>query len=423
MLQSRPITTTRTENPEDLRPWYMTLRRSFENLKVLRAKIEQKILPEMEQDAARMADMDLAFLSDRELAQEILERSRTLGKWNEIYRRDCIPFAHGMRLFGQAYNDVMQPQDPFEFMELLGSSSMESLERNRMLETMAIMLRETPDLAHRVKNRSSLEPYPEFVQVLDAFQDRLGVVQTLPQGTAKTRPVPEGLRDLLLEMAYRPLAERVRRHLDIEAMRDRFLSKFPAEKRHYAEELMDLGRASYRLRDDDNLYLGKVEAQMARALEEGKRRLKARGIDSEYLGASQIAEFLMNGRSFPEKRPTRGENDMQSHSSVKARQIVGQPTSQGIAMGEARVIRRSSNLFEFKAGEVLVCDAVDPNMTFVVPLASAIVERRGGMLIHGAIIAREYGIPCVTGVPNAVSLIKTGDRLTVDGYLGIVIIG
>ena len=62
-------------------------------------------------------------------------------------------------------------------------------------------------------------------------------------------------------------------------------------------------------------------------------------------------------------------------------------------------------------------------MTFVVPLASAIVERRGGMLIHGAIIAREYGIPCVTGVPNAVSLIKTGDRLTVDGYLGLVIIG
>jgi pyruvate,water dikinase len=44
------------------------------------------------------------------------------------------------------------------------------------------------------------------------------------------------------------------------------------------------------------------------------------------------------------------------------------------------------------------------------------------MLIHGAIIAREYGIPCVTGVPDAISLIKTGDHVTVDGYLGIVII-
>ena len=61
-------------------------------------------------------------------------------------------------------------------------------------------------------------------------------------------------------------------------------------------------------------------------------------------------------------------------------------------------------------------------MTFVVPLAAGIVERRGGMLIHGAIIAREYGIPCVTGVPDATNLLGTGDTVTVDGYLGIVIL-
>lgn len=42
------------------------------------------------------------------------------------------------------------------------------------------------------------------------------------------------------------------------------------------------------------------------------------------------------------------------------------------------------------------------------------------MLIHGAIIAREYGLPCVTGVPGATELIDTGDLLTVDGHLGIV---
>ena len=59
-------------------------------------------------------------------------------------------------------------------------------------------------------------------------------------------------------------------------------------------------------------------------------------------------------------------------------------------------------------------------MTFVVPLCEGIVERRGGMLIHGAIIAREYGLPCVTGVPEATAAIGTGDRLTVDGFLGIV---
>jgi len=61
-------------------------------------------------------------------------------------------------------------------------------------------------------------------------------------------------------------------------------------------------------------------------------------------------------------------------------------------------------------------------MTFVVPVCSAVVERRGGMLIHGAIIAREYGLPCVTGVPDATELIQTGDALTVDGFLGIVVV-
>jgi phosphohistidine swiveling domain-containing protein len=42
------------------------------------------------------------------------------------------------------------------------------------------------------------------------------------------------------------------------------------------------------------------------------------------------------------------------------------------------------------------------------------------MLIHGAIIAREYGIPCITGVVDATSSISTGDLVTVDGYLGII---
>jgi pyruvate,water dikinase len=60
-------------------------------------------------------------------------------------------------------------------------------------------------------------------------------------------------------------------------------------------------------------------------------------------------------------------------------------------------------------------------MTFAVPLAAGIVERRGGMLIHGAIIAREYGIPCVTASQGARELIRraTGQR---RGWLGFVTI-
>jgi pyruvate,water dikinase len=80
-------------------------------------------------------------------------------------------------------------------------------------------------------------------------------------------------------------------------------------------------------------------------------------------------------------------------------------------------------LGKFKAGEILVCDAIQPNLTHLVPLASAIIERRGGMLIHGAIIAREMGIPCVNGIPKAADVINNGDLVTVDGHLGIVTLG
>jgi len=110
-------------------------------------------------------------------------------------------------------------------------------------------------------------------------------------------------------------------------------------------------------------------------------------------------------------------------SAVSARQLTGQPAGPGLARGPARIVAGSADLAAFHPGDVLVCDAVDPNMTFIVPLAAAVVERRGGMLIHGAIIAREYGLPCVTGVVDATRRIRTGDRLTVDGYLGIVTVG
>ena len=60
-------------------------------------------------------------------------------------------------------------------------------------------------------------------------------------------------------------------------------------------------------------------------------------------------------------------------------------------------------------------------MTYLVCRAAGVIERRGGMLIHGAIIARELGIPCVNGVIDLD--VHNGDFLTVDGYLGIITVG
>src|SRR4030042_4297046 len=120
ILQSRPITTISSGSSEDTRPWYLSLRRSFENLKVLRKKIEEEFIPAMVEEAERLSRQDCAALSDTQLADEIARRMDIHGRWVAIYWSDFIPFAHGMRLFGQFYNDTVRPEDPYEFMDLLG---------------------------------------------------------------------------------------------------------------------------------------------------------------------------------------------------------------------------------------------------------------------------------------------------------------
>jgi pyruvate,water dikinase len=140
--------------------------------------------------------------------------------------------------------------------------------------------------------------------------------------------------------------------------------------------------------------------------------------------AARIASALREGGAPASIRPEpTEERSVREDFHLRPRQLIGQPAGPGVCTGRARVIQDPSDLFQFKSGEILVCDAVDPNMTFVVPIAAGVVERRGGMLIHGAIIAREYGLPCVTGVADAAKQIRTGDTITVDGFLGIVILG
>lgn len=117
------------------------------------------------------------------------------------------------------------------------------------------------------------------------------------------------------------------------------------------------------------------------------------------------------------------EELLSRNKGVKPRQLIGQPSSPGVYTGRARVLRSLEDFKAVENGEVLILDAVQPQMTFIVPLAGAIVERRGGMLVHSAIIAREMGIPAVNGVSKVTELIRTGDIVTVNGDLGIVVIG
>jgi phosphohistidine swiveling domain-containing protein len=415
-LQSRPITTSTTTGDDGERSWYLTLHRSLTSLQGLRRTIEEEILPAMADDAARLAAIDLVSLDHFALAAAIRERRQILEVWQERYRQLCIPMAHGIRLFGQMYNDQLRPGDPFAFLHLLaGDNGLLAVQRNHDLLELAEMLRHDPALTARLRAGGQPEPLAPFTIALARFTHRYGDLALAAQGLTTGTG---GLTDLLLEMAAAsPVPTRSQQTDEAE-----FLASFPAEKQEFAREVLAIGRASYRLRDNDNLFIGRLSQRVEEARNEAFRRLADGDIP-------ELAQLVNPAATDPEKRAGRQGPDPpdagfagSGNTRLQARQLVGQPAGPGLGLGPARVISQHADLGSFKAGEILVCDAVDPNMTFVVPLAAGIVERRGGMLIHGAIIAREYGLPCVTGVPDATRLIRSGEMLTVDGYLGLVTI-
>ena len=102
--------------------------------------------------------------------------------------------------------------------------------------------------------------------------------------------------------------------------------------------------------------------------------------------------------------------------------LAGTPASAGCVTGTARVIIDPVGA-HLQPGEILVAPSTDPGWTPLFLTAGGLVMEMGGANSHGAVVAREYGIPAVVGVPGATARIVTGQKITVDGSAGTVSIG
>jgi pyruvate,water dikinase len=104
----------------------------------------------------------------------------------------------------------------------------------------------------------------------------------------------------------------------------------------------------------------------------------------------------------------------------KARLLKGLAVSSGVVTGKARVVMNTSSREIVRPGEILVAPFTDPGWTPYFMAAAGIVVDMGGLLSHGSIVAREYGIPAVVNVGPATHIIKTGQTIEVDGDRGTV---
>lgn len=108
-----------------------------------------------------------------------------------------------------------------------------------------------------------------------------------------------------------------------------------------------------------------------------------------------------------------------SHVNAPEGALLGTPVSAGIVEGRAKVILKPDEA-HLNPGDILIAPFTDPGWTPLFNAAKGLVMEVGGLMTHGAVVAREYGIPAVVGIDNATEIIKDGDWIRVDGTEGYI---
>jgi pyruvate,water dikinase len=126
-----------------------------------------------------------------------------------------------------------------------------------------------------------------------------------------------------------------------------------------------------------------------------------------------------NLHEFPRLVDSRGKILRSTRQERSNGSLLGEPISPGVARGPVKVLH-TPNEKPVLPGDILVARATDPGWTPLFLNASGVILEVGGMLQHGALVAREYGKPCVAGIENAVETLHDGQLVELDGSGGVV---
>lgn len=186
------------------------------------------------------------------------------------------------------------------------------------------------------------------------------------------------------------------------------------------EGLLDEGRSLVKAgvlkQTDDVLYLSLDELLM---LTEGERLPGLAAL------LDQRKEELERFRSMTPPRLMTSEGEIitgkRKLKDAPEGALIGTPVSAGVIEGIARVVLRPEEA-KLNKGEIMIAPFTDPGWTPLFHSAVGLVMEVGGLMTHGAVVAREYGLPAVVGIDGATTLIRDGDRIRLDGTRGYVLL-
>jgi pyruvate,water dikinase len=193
------------------------------------------------------------------------------------------------------------------------------------------------------------------------------------------------------------------------------VSRYAIYKQALLEEAERLVQAGVLREREDIFYLW---------FDELKEVVRTRRVDERLIGERKDAFRSYQALTPPRVLTSDGEVIAGAYrrDDVPTGALIGLPVSAGTIEGRARVIRDIAQA-DIEAGDILVTTYTDPSWTPLFLAIKGLVTEVGGLMTHGAVIAREYGLPAVVGVENATNLIRDGQRIRVhgtDGYIEIL---
>jgi phosphohistidine swiveling domain-containing protein len=420
-------------------------------------------------EVAEIAALPLDTTPDQELAARI--RDLVFGTVSRLLNYDYLMISLCNRTY-EGLGKLLEPYFEENTQEMRiklisGVTGNATMETNKALWDLAQKAKSSPTVSDLLRRhdaghiRTHLEQTPDGRAFLSALENFLGVY---------------GHREIRMDILYPTWAEDpapvfsfVRGYLDTDEAHSPHLQQARLAKER--EELMEVVRTRMgqdlrgrfviwpafrwalkhtqihtRERDTMHFELTRVFPPFRRMLLELGRRWTERGLVAQAgdvffltldeaadmarsprpmreLVAERRAEFEANkGRAWPDI--IRGDQELLAEgreaAQISAGQLGGLGASPGLATGVARVIRGPEEFGKLKNGDILVAPLTNPVWTPLFAVAGGVVTEVGGMLSHGAIVAREYGIPAVMGIPGATGLVPEGQTVRVDGNRGIV---
>jgi len=415
------------------------------------------------------------------LSREALTASDPVAAWDEVWRRHADVWEIHMVVTGGAYPVMQELYDLYERLTERPGIEALTLTQGRAVtlqqlqrDTFALVqtARALPAVANAI--RSGVEALDVLVDLPGG--DRFGAAV----GSFLARHGNVGQSDLSLmtpPWADDPplLIREIRRALDApatdpdvrlaallaeseatlararEILRDR-----PADLELF-DELVTVARSVGPLTEEHNYWIDRFDqAEMRRAaLAFGHRLVADRSVErAEDIGhfyVHEVADALRaprDMRSFVREREVRHARNARRRAPERIGSMEAPPTlaspsalrlglgykatqdqadvlkgigaSAGTARGPARLVRVHADLDKVRAGDVLVCRSSNVSFVPVYAKVAAVITEVGGALSHAAVVAREFGVPCVAATGVALTVLRDGDHVEVDGTAGVV---